>query len=337
MTGPIEPRIPLSAADIWPRVQRFLRWLLRRRALWVIVGGWVLLRIITSVCATYVPPNMIGIKQVYFGAQRRHPARRRYGPGLHFVRRGRRAPAPVSRRSAGRRTSATRRARSRSSRARAPSIKIQTSDGYNVQLDVTRAVSHQGSVQGVHRGGARDARSRIGWSIPRADRILRKTLGELNSEEFYQGPQRIEKAQAPRTTSWPTELAPYGIEVDAVLVRRYVYDEQVPAADRGAQDQGPDRLPAPGRGQGGHRAAQARHHRRRGQGQPGDRAVARRAPRCEKLRAQADLYERKRAAEGKLLVELAEAKGTAAREHRAAGRGQREPGRPQDGRRAARA
>ena len=57
----------------------------------------------------------------------------------------------------------------------------------------------------------------------------------------------------------------------------------------------------------------------------------------EKLRAQADLYRRKRAAEGKLLVELAEAKGTQLENSRAAGRGQREPGRPQDGRRAARA
>ena len=39
-------------------------------------------------------------------------------------------------------------------------------------------------------------------------------------------------------------------------------------------------------------------------------AAARDSAEVEKLRAQADLYERKKAAEGKLLVELADAKGT---------------------------
>src|SRR4029078_9744722 len=106
----------------------------------------------------------------------------------------------------------------------APSIKIQTSDGYNVQLDVTVLYRltdpSRVCVEAVPEGAFE---SRL--VIPRADRILRRTLGELNSEQFYQGPKRIEKSHLAH--EWlSTELKPFGIEADSVLVRRYVYDER---------------------------------------------------------------------------------------------------------------
>jgi len=306
MTGPIEPRIPLSAADVWPRVQRFLRWLLRRRALWAIVGGWVLLRIITSLCATYVPPNRVGIKQVYFGGNA-GIRQGTYGPGVHFVLSGVERlhlfPADLqvlNLSDSGNEVSENARS--------APAIKIQTSDGYNVRLDVSVLYRIKDPYRVfVEAGPGRAFEDRL--VVPRADRILRRTLGELNSEQFYQGPLRIQKARAAHD-QLATELGTFGIEVNAVLVRRYVYDEKYQQLIelRKIKDQTVFWQQA--------EAKAAIEQRKRdtivAEGKANQETeLSRGAAEIEKLRAEADLYERKRAAEGKLLVELAEAKGTA--------------------------
>ncbi len=104
-------------------------------------------------------------------------------------------------------------------------------------------------------------------------------------------------------------MAGYGIEIEAVLVRGYTYDPKYQQMIEGRkirdqtvflrqaeakaaiEQRKRDTMVAEG-------AANQETERARGRAE------------VEKLRAQADLYERKRAAEGKLLVELADARGT---------------------------
>jgi hypothetical protein len=144
--------------------------------------------------------------------------------------------------------------------------------------------------------------------VPHVDRILRKTLGELNSEQFYQGPLRIQKAKAAHD-QLRDEVAPSGIAIDAVLVRRYVYDEKYQQLIEGRKikDQTVFLRQA--------EAKAAIEQRKRdtiiAEGKASvETELQRGRAEVEKLRAQADLYERKKAADGKLLVELSDAKGT---------------------------
>src|SRR5207247_1367107 len=130
--------------------------------------------------------------------------------------------------------------------------------------------------------------------IPRAGRILRKTLGELNSEEFYQGPRRIEKAKAAHE-QLATELGGFGIVVDGVLVRGYVYDERYQQLIEGRKikDQTVFRAQA--------EAKAAIEQRKRDTIVAEGKAAAetersRGRAEVQKLRSQADLYRRKKAA-----------------------------------------
>ena len=211
----------------------------------------------------------MGIRQSYYGA---HAGIKpgTYGPGLHFTMAGFERlhlfPNDLQIINFSGSTSEV----SQKSR-QADSIKIQTSDGYNVQLDVSIIFRVADPYRVFTEAGpGRAFEDRL--VIPRADRILRKTLGELNSEEFYQGPKRIEKAHAAHD-QLVAEVAPYGIEVKAVLVRAYTYDPKYQEMIEGRKIR--------------------------------DQTVF-----LRQAEAKAAIEQRKRAAEGKLLVELAEAKGT---------------------------
>jgi len=305
MTNPITPREPFDWRNLsaigWGLVKR----LLRVRLVWIVGGALLAVYILSASCSTYVPPNMVGVRQVYYGSEAGIRPEV-YGPGLHFIVAGAErlhlfprdiqvvnfsdSPSEVSQQF-----------------RVAPSIKIQTSDGYNVQLDVTvlyrLADAHKVFVEA---GPGRSFEDRL--VIPRAERILRKTLGELNSEQFYQGPLRIEKAKAAHD-QLRDEVAPAGIQIDAVLVRRFIYDEKYQQLIEGRKikDQTVFLRQA--------EAKAAVEQRKRdtivAEGKAAvDTELQRGRAEVEKLRAQADLYERKKAAEGKLLVELSDAKGT---------------------------
>jgi regulator of protease activity HflC (stomatin/prohibitin superfamily) len=305
VSEPITPRLPLDWRSVGSIARAILRRLLRVRALWIVGGSFLAVYILGSSCSTYVPPNMIGVRQVYYGA-RAGIKPEAYGPGLHLTLAGFErlhlfphdlqvinfsgSSSEVSQRS-----------------RQADSIKIQTSDGYNVQLDVSIIYRIADPYRVFTEAGpGRAFEDRL--VIPRADRILRKTLGELNSEQFYQGPKRIEKARAAHD-QLVAEVAPAGIEVQAVLVRGYTYDPkyQEMIEGRKIRDQTVFLRQA--------EAKAAIEQRKRdtmvAEGAANQETeLSRGRAEVEKLHAQADLYQRKRAAEGKLLVELAEAKGT---------------------------
>lgn len=305
MSDPVIPRLPFD----WQGGGRLARGLFgrlaRSRALWISCGSVLAIYVLSGACSTYVPPNMIGVRQVYFGSNAGIKPEN-LGPGLHFILAGverlhlfPRDLQVINFSSSASETS--RRAR------QADSIKIQTSDGYNVQLDVSIIYRIQDPYRVFTEAGpGRAFEDRL--VIPRADRILRKTLGELNSEEFYQGPKRIEKARAAHDQLL-AEVAPYGLRIEAVLVRGYVYDPkyQQMIEGRKIRDQTVFLRQAEAKA-----AIEARKRDTMvAEGAANQETeLSRGKAEVEKLRAKADLYERKRAAEGKLLVELAEAKGT---------------------------
>jgi regulator of protease activity HflC (stomatin/prohibitin superfamily) len=305
VSEPIRPRLPFDWRKLGDAALALLRGLLRMKRFWGVVGGLVAIYVLASSCSTYVPPNMLGIRQVYFGSGAGIKPES-YGPGLHFIVGGMERLHLFPRDLQVINFSGSSSEVSQASR-RADSIKIQTSDGYNVQLDVSVIYRiHDPYRVFTEAGPGRAFEDRL--VIPRADRIMRKTLGELNSEEFYQGPKRIEKARAAHD-QLVAEVAPYGIAVQAVLVRAYAYDPkyQQMIEGRKIRDQTVFLRQA--------EAKAAIEQRKRdtmvAEGAANQETeLSRGRAEVEKLRAQADLYERKRAAEGKLLVELADAKGT---------------------------
>jgi regulator of protease activity HflC (stomatin/prohibitin superfamily) len=282
-----------------------LKRMLKSRVFWIAAGALFLVYCGPSSCSTYVPPNMVGVKQVYYGSSA-GIKNEQFGPGLHFIAGGveRLHLFPHDLQLVNFSDSSSEVSQKTRS---APSIKIQTSDGYNVQLDVSVLYRIDDAYKVFTEAGpGRAFEDRL--VIPRADRILRKTLGELNSEEFYQGPKRIEKAHAAHQLL-ATELAQYGIVVEEVLVRRYVYDQRYQELIEGRKikDQTVFLRQA--------EAAAAIEQRIRDTAIAEGKAkteveLSRGRAEVQKLNAQADLYRRKKAAEGKLLVELADAKGT---------------------------
>jgi regulator of protease activity HflC (stomatin/prohibitin superfamily) len=305
VSEPIRPRLPFNWSQAGTVLGGVLGRLLRVRRLWLIVGGIVVLWITAESCSTYVPPNMIGVRQVYFGSGAGIRPES-YGPGLHFIMAG------VERlhlfphdlqviNFSGSNSEVSRRGR------QSDSIKIQTSDGYNVQLDVSIIYRIQDPYHVFTEAGpGRAFEDRL--VIPRADRILRKTLGELNSEQFYQGPKRIEKARAAHD-QLVTEVAPYGIDIQAVLVRSYAYDPKYQQLIEGRKIR--DQTVFLRQAEAKAAIEQRKRDTMVAEGAANQETeMSRGRAEVEKLRAQADLYERKRAAEGKLLVELADAKGT---------------------------
>jgi len=299
------PRLPIS----WDRVRATLGPLVGRlvriKLLWVVAGVWLVVHLSAASCSTYVPPNMVGLRQVYYGSQA-GIRKDIYQPGLHFITAGveRLHLFPHDLQVINFSDSSSEISQAFRS---APSIKIQTSDGYNVQLDVSVLYRITDPYKiFIEAGPGRAFEDRL--VVPRADRILRRTLGELNSEQFYQGPKRIEKAKA-AYDQLAAEVGLNGIQIDAILVRRYIYDSKYQQLIEGRKikDQTVFLRQA--------EAKAAIEQRKRdtivAEGKAAQETeLSRGRAEVEKLRAKADLYERRRAAEGRLLVELAEAKGT---------------------------
>ncbi len=62
--------------------------------------------------------------------------------------------------------------------------------------------------------------------IPKAEPALKETLGKLTTEEFYNSPMRVKKAEEAKD-QLNRELNPKGIVVDEVLVRYFKYSPEI--------------------------------------------------------------------------------------------------------------
>ncbi|ATB34018.1 SPFH domain-containing protein [Melittangium boletus] len=278
----------------------------RLKFLWpvavVLVGGLFAY----NACTVYVRPYQLGVKQVVLGGEK-GIRDKVYGPGLHWVTPGAERmhlfpsdlqvldmvdnPAEVAEG-----------ADHRVVRA----IKIQTSGGYTVSADVTVLYRIENPYKIMTQIGPGQLYEDSAV-IPRAEQVLRRTLGQLDSDDFYKGDLR-DKAMAEAQKLLTAELEPRGIHVTHVLLRQYRYDSRYQQAieQRKIQDQ------TVFKNQAEAAAAQAEAEKNRiiAEGQAivqvelsrGDAEVA-------KLRSGAELYRRTQAAQGDLVVKLARAKG----------------------------
>jgi regulator of protease activity HflC (stomatin/prohibitin superfamily) len=244
------------------------------------------------------------VKQVYYGSGA-GIKKELYGPGLHFVTAGVERLYLFPRDLEVVNFSDSHSEVSQNQKS-APSVKLLTSDGYSVGLDVTILYRIDDAYKVFTEAGPGKAYEDK-LVVPRADRILRKTLGELNAEQFYAGPKRIEKSKVAHD-QLAEELKAYGIALEALLVRRYVYDQKYQALIEGrkVKDQTVFWRQA---------EANAEIEKRKRDTIIAEGAAAakteleRGAAEVQKLRASANLYERQQASAGKLLVETAEATG----------------------------
>jgi regulator of protease activity HflC (stomatin/prohibitin superfamily) len=189
----------------------------------------------------------------------------------------------------------------------APGVNIQTSEGYTVQADLTvlyRIADPLKVMQTIGPGRLFEDSA----VIPRAQQDLRRALGELDAEDFYRGDKRVQKAQAAQQ-ALEAELKDKGIEILQVLVRRYTYDQRYQQAieQRKIQDQTVYKNEAEAKSA----TAAAAKNKIVAEGAAAVQVeLARGEAEVKKLEADADLYRRRKAADGDLLVKLAEAQGT---------------------------
>jgi len=279
----------------------------RLRVLWLIAAGFFALLIGYNSCTTYVRPGEAGVKQIKFGMGKGIEPYV-YMTGLHYVGAGEtihRFPMRVQ---------VLELSNSRAERTEdleghrvAPGVNIQTSEGYTVQVDVTvlYRIGDPLKVMTTIGPGRLFEDSAV---IPRAQQDLRRALGELDAEDFYRGNKRTEKALDAQV-ALEAELKDKGIEVMQVLVRRYTYDQRYQQAieQRKIQDQTVYKNEAEAKAA----TAAAAKNKIVAEGAASVQVeLARGEAEVKKLEAQADLYRRQKAADGDLLVKLAEAQGT---------------------------
>lgn len=273
-----------------------LRWLLGGLA------GVLVVTVLTSTFTLYVKPWEFAVRQVLVGPGQGIEAEV-YGPGMHLVIPGYERFHLFPRNlQVLEFNDETMQASAEASYA--PSINIQTSEGYRVVVDVTvayRIVDPYKVLTQVGPGALYES----SLVRPRADPVLRQKLGELDAEQFYEGSLRRQKAIEARDLL-SKELEPSGIQVWNVMVRHYKYDERYQEAieQRKIQDQ----TVFKNRAEAVAATEEAEKNRVLAEGnalvevekERGNAEVA-------KIQAESDLYARKRIAEGDLLVELARA------------------------------
>ncbi|HEY2029360.1 MAG TPA: SPFH domain-containing protein [Myxococcales bacterium] len=283
-----------------PRGRRF-------RVLWLFVSATIVVLAGYNSCTTYVRPGEAAVKQIQFGMGK-GIENRVYTTGLHYVGVGEtmhRFPTRVQvlelSNSRGEQT------QDLDGHRAAPGINIQTSEGYTVQVDVTVLfrIADPLKVMKTIGPGRQFEDSAV---IPRAQQDLRRALGELDAEDFYRGDERVQKAHDAQV-ALEAELKEKGIEVLQVLVRRYTYDQRYQQAieARKIQDQTVYKNEAEAKAA----IANAAKNKIVAEGAASVQVeLSRGEAEVKKLEAQADLYRRTKAAEGGLLVKLAEAQGT---------------------------
>jgi regulator of protease activity HflC (stomatin/prohibitin superfamily) len=280
----------------------------RARILWPLAAALVVFLVGYNSCTVYVRPGQYGIKQVVLGSgQGIQPET--YPPGLHFLTPGvdrmHTFPADLqvlemSDKAAGDHEPTV-------NLRQVPAIKIQTSEGYTVSVDVTVLYRIEDAYKVMTQIGP----GRLyedSAVIPRAEQQLRRKFGELDAEQFYQGDFR-EKAAIEAQRLLTDELSPKGIRVTHVLVRQYRYDQRYQAAIESRKIQ--DQTVFKNRAEAAAAQEEAKKNTIEATGAASVQTeLARGEAEVKKIQSEADLYKRTKDAEGHLKVELARAQGT---------------------------
>ncbi len=182
--------------------------------------------------------------------------------------------------------------------------RIQTSDGFYVDVDVTILYRLIDPYKVMTKLGPGKLFLTNGI-LPKAEPILKQTLGELKTEEFYNSPLRRQKTEQARAML-NTELEAKGIQVEHVLVRYFRYSDEIQKNIEAKKLQ--DQLVF--KNQAEARAATENANLMRVR-QEGEMRVAVTKQEGEAYKTQKasekELYMRTRAAEGQLLTRQAEA------------------------------
>lgn len=184
--------------------------------------------------------------------------------------------------------------------------KIQTSDGFFVDVDVTILYRIVDPYEVFTTLGPGTLFRDLGM-LPKAEAVLKESLGQLTTEEFYDSYLRVEKAELARDIL-NEKLVGEGMEVDHVLVRYFEYSDSIQQniEDKKLQDQ----LVFTNESKG--RAAEQREVLMRMQ-EEGEAAVKVKLAEGDAYKvekgADRDLYTRRKQAEADLLVAQAEAEG----------------------------
>lgn len=259
-------------------------------------------------CTSYVRPNEVAIKQVTLGVGKGIKPDI-YQPGLRFVSVGterfHRFPSDIQ--VLDLTNDSVERSAIGDDRRRTPALNIQTSEGYSVTVDISVLYRIEDPYKVITQVGPgrlyEDA-----LIVPRSEQILRKRLGELEAEEFYDAGKREQKVTLALRDLSET-LKPSGISVLQVFVRNYVYDERYQNAieQRKIQDQ----MVFKNQAEGDMAMANAEKEKIVAQGDALVRVeLARGEAERRKMEAEAELYARKKRAAADLEVQLAEAEGT---------------------------
>ncbi len=268
-------------------------------------------------CLTYIYPDEYGIKQVMIGFHR-GIQKEVYETGYRFV-----LPEPFERMHRFPKSlrvlemSNNPITRARFARHEKAAY-IQTSDGFFVEVDVSILYRIVDPFQVMVTLGPGRLFEDNGI-VPRAEPILKQTLGELTTEEFYNSPLRVQKVQQAKDIM-NDELKPKGLEVSQVLIRYFQYSEEIQKniEEKKLKDQLVFKNQAEARASA--ELAKLKKVVEEGKAavlvklQEGDAYTVRK-------KAEQELYARTRRAEGDLLVRLAEAERTSLRNQALEGRG----------------
>lgn len=112
-----------------------------------------------------------------------------------------------------------------SSRVFEPAAKIQTDDGFYVDVDVSILYRITDPYLLITTVGP-DRLYLSNGVVPKAEPILKQTLGELKTEDFFDSPLRVEKAQKAQELL-DQELTKNGMRVEHVLIRYFKYSDQI--------------------------------------------------------------------------------------------------------------
>jgi len=313
MAGELEERFRTAARDgLGAGMGGFGSWLRSpfvRSVILPVLAVVLGLKLLTPLCFTYVGPNQYGIKVVQIPiTSHRGVHEEVYGTGYHFVLR----PFGVERMYLFPRDvqvldlTGTREEAAEEARV-TKAAHIQTSDGFFVDVDVSILYRITDPYKVFTSLGAGRLFETNGI-VPKAEPVLKQTLGELTTEEFYVSPKRHAKAEAAQELL-NKDLQSRGIEVQQVLVRYFRYTEEIQRniEEKKLKDQLVFKNQAEGRA--ATEGALLKKMTQEGQAsfdvklQEGRAYVTRKE-------AERDLYVRTKRAEADLLIRLAEAKKT---------------------------
>lgn len=190
----------------------------------ILITGVILIYVCSILFFVYVKPDEYGVKVIRVGLNR-GVQKEIYHAGLSFVlpfglQKMYRLPKGIQVLEL---TSSPESAAEAARKDRA--AHIQTSDGFFVDVDVSILYRISDPYLVFTTIGPGNLFEDNGI-IPKAEPALKETLGKLTTEEFYNSPMRVQKAEEARL-KLNIELKVKGIEVDHVLVRYFIYSPEI--------------------------------------------------------------------------------------------------------------